>query len=276
MMFDRQAKLALLVAALTLAVCGVGFRFAARASNTYFTKLPVPLRQPLSSIPRHLGPWRAVGEDTKVTVELEEALGTSTFLSRTYVRGEGREAEYVGVHIPYYTGLIDAVPHVPDRCAVAHGMVIVGLPANVDLPLDQSEWSLDPERTTHSGEPYPLVTYRHRVTGKKLTVRMPLGDFRLRFTEFRDGQNPDIRHFAGYFFIANGRTTPNPEGVRKFAFDLKNRYAYYAKVQIAMNVSDEESSEEFIDAVADLATELLPELMQCLPDWSEIDSADTG
>jgi hypothetical protein len=30
--------------------------------------------------------------------------------------------------------------------------------------------------------------------------------------------------------------------------------------------------EEFAEAVADLAAELLPELMLCLPDWSEIES----
>ena len=104
------------------------------------------------------------------------------------------------------------------------------------------------------------------------TVRMPIGDFKLRTTEFRDGANPDIRIFAGYFFVANGQITPNPEGVRAFAFNLKTKYAYYAKIQFTMRVSEGTTREEFSEVVADLAGEILPELMLCLPDWSEVEA----
>jgi hypothetical protein len=104
------------------------------------------------------------------------------------------------------------------------------------------------------------------------TVRMPIGDFKLRTTEFREADNPDARIFAGYFFIANGQTTPLPEGVRAFAFNLETKYAYYAKIQFTMSVSNETTKRQFAEVVADLAGELLPELMLCLPDWSEIET----
>ena len=87
-----------------------------------------------------------------------------------------------------------------------------------------------------------------------------------------DATDPDIRIYAGYFFIANGQTTPNPEGVRAFAFNLKTKYAYFAKIQFTMPAPEQMTREEFAEAVADLAAELLPELMLCLPDWSEIES----
>jgi hypothetical protein len=280
MMFDRQARLALLVAAVTLAVCGVGFRFAARAVDAYFAKSPVPLRSPLTSIPKTLGSWRASGQDVTLTAELEESLGTPFYLDRTYVRdGDGRDATRVAVHIPYYTGLIDAVPHVPDRCFQAAGWVNTSLPANIVLPIDRSGWRPDPQRVNlDTGLPYPVLTFGHRVTGRPQTVRMPIidGELRLRTTEFRDARRPQIRIYAGYFFITNGRTTPMPEGVRALAFNLRTKYAYYAKVQFTMYVPGTMEREDFAEVVADLASELLPELMLCLPDWSEVESGSVA
>jgi hypothetical protein len=278
MMFDRQARLALVVTAVTLAVCGVGFRFAARAAEAYFAKQPVELRQPLTSIPKQLGPWRAAGQDITLTAEIEESLGTSYYLDRVYDRqGDDQDPAAVLVHIPYYTGLIDAVPHVADRCLQAGGWVSTGLPRNLELPLDRSGWRPDPQRVNlNTGEPYPLVTFPHRVTGKEQTVRMPIGEFRLRTTEFREADNPDARIYAGYLFVANGQTTPTPEGVRAFAFNLKTKYAYYAKVQFTMSVPEGMTQDEFAEVVADLADLLLPELMLCLPDWSEVESESAG
>jgi hypothetical protein len=273
MMFDRQAKAALIVTAVTLAVCGIGFRFAARAARAYFAKQPVDLRQPLTKIPRQLGSWRATGKDVELTAEIEESLGTSFYIDRVYERQGDAEPATLLVHIPYYTGLIDAVPHVADRCLVAGGWVSVGLPENVDLPIDRSTWGQDPEHVNrNTGRPYPLVEFPDSVLDTTHTVRMPIGDFKLRTTEFREADNPDARIFAGYFFIANGQTTPFPEGVRAFAFNLETKYAYYAKVQFTMPVSDEMTKPQFAEIVADLADELLPELMLCLPDWSEIES----
>ncbi|MHC5008233.1 MAG: exosortase/archaeosortase family protein [Planctomycetota bacterium] len=274
MMFDRQAKPALIVTAVTLLVCGVGFRFAARAAEAYFAKQPVELRRQLTRIPRQLGPWRSVRQDVLLTAELEESLGTSYYVDRVYERERADgESDVVSVHIPYYTGLIDAVPHVADRCLIAGGWVSAGLTVNVDLPIDRTSWRPDPQRVNlDTGKPYPVMKFQDRVTDETHTVRMPINDFRLRTTEFRDGANPDVRIYAGYFFIANGQTTPNPEGVRVFAFNLKTKYAYFAKIQFTMYAPEQMTREEFAEAVADLAAELLPELMLCLPDWSEIES----
>ncbi|MHC4590743.1 MAG: hypothetical protein ACYTAQ_15830, partial [Planctomycetota bacterium] len=99
-----------------------------------------------------------------------------------------------------------------------------------------------------------------------------IGEFELRTTEFRDAAKPAVRIFAGYFFIANGRITPTPEGVRAFAFNLTTKYAYYAKVQFTMYVSEQMTKDDFAEVVADLAAGLLPELMSCLPDWSEVEA----
>lgn len=270
MIFDGQARRALIVVTLTLAAGGIGFRYMARAADAYFAKMPVPLRKPLTSIPQQLGPWISQRGDLQLTAEVEEALGSKHYFDRVYAR-EG-DMTGINVHIVYYTGLIDAVPHVPDRCFVAGGWASTSLPVNLDLPVDRSGWDLDGEHVNlRTGEPYPQVTYRHRVTGEMITVRLPAGGFELRTTEFRKADRPDKRIYAGYFFIANGETTPWPEKVRSFAFDLRTRYAYYAKVQFTTEVPEDFERERFAENVSDLMGHLLPELMSCLPDWAEIE-----
>ena len=278
MTFDHRAKYAAVAACATLLVCGIGFRLAIDSAQAFLAKELVPLRNPLTSIPKRLHDWEAAGPDVKLTAEYEESLGTRKYIDRAYRREMGTSNEQIiHVHIAYYTGLIDAVPHVPDRCLAAGGWVTVGLPRNIDLSLDQSDWRPDPDHVNlGTDQPYQRLTFSHHVTGRSVTVRMPVGDFKLRTTEFRGGDRLEQRIFAGYFFIANGRTTPWPEGVRRLAFDLTTQYAYFAKIQFTMFVPPDKTGEEFVADVADLANELLPELMWCLPDWAEVEALSTG
>ena len=94
----------------------------------------------------------------------------------------------------------------------------------------------------------------------------------LRTTEFRDPKSPDFRIYAGYFFIANGATTPSPEAVRSFAFDLSTKFAYYTKVQFSMPARGDIDEDAFVGLVSDFVGEFLPELMHCLPDWREMEA----
>jgi hypothetical protein len=91
-------------------------------------------------------------------------------------------------------------------------------------------------------------------------------------TEFQKVDQPDLRVYAGYFFIANGATTASPEAVKLLAFDPTDEYAYYAKVQFTMTGGREFGVEQFIEHVSDLCETLLPEVMRCLPDWAEVQS----
>lgn len=276
MNFDRSARSALIVACLTLLVSGAGFRIAVRAARAHLEKEPVPLRSPLTNVPKRLGDWNAPGQDVSMTAEMEESLGSQQYIDRWYVQDAGtKDAQGMSVLVVYYTGFIDAVPHVPDRCLKAGGWVPLSLPVNLDLPLDRSDWRPDTEHVNlKTGEPYPLRSFVHSVTGDPVTVRMPVGDFKLRTTEFRAGDRLEERIYAGYFFIANGQVTPSPEGVRKFAFDLTTKHAYYAKVQFIMPASEQTDVEGFVALSTDLAEKLLPHLMLCLPDWAEVETRD--
>lgn len=274
MVFDRPAKSALIVACVTLAVCGLGFRFAVGYLNIYLRKEPVQVREHFSTIARSLGEWKAVGSDLVIDAAIVEELGTDIYLDRMYALDGDPAKGWIMLHIAYYTGMIDAIPHVPDRCMVAGGFnPVTAQPFYVDLELDQSDWRDDPEAVhTRTGEPYPVVTYPHPITGRPVTVRMPIGDFAVRTTEFRHPKYGDSRIFAGFFFFANGQVTANPLAVRALAFDKTDRYAYYCKVQFTSIGDDDFTKDEFADRTSKLLRELLPEIMRCLPDWAEVES----
>lgn len=273
MRFDRQATLAFVAACIVLGVSGIGFRFAIAHLNVHLRKMPVELREHFSRIPRHLGEWRAHGTDRALDATIEETLGTDQYLDRTYVRETEDKTIAMNLHVAYYTGIIDAVPHVPDRCMVAGGFVAQGQPFYVDLPMEIGGWEVDADHThLSSGQPYPVVTFADRITGRPKQVRMPIGEFRMRTTEFSLPSQPGARVFAGFFFIANGQVTASPYAIRALAFDRTDRYAYYCKIQFTMIGDSDLDVASFSEHVADLAEQVLPEIMRCLPDWAEVEA----
>ena len=104
---------------------------------------------------------------------------------------------------------------------------------------------------------------------------MPL-ELELMTSVFATNQDADVRRVAGYFFIANGRSCASSFAVRGLAFDWSQEYAYYCKVQFSGSFKAS-TGDDFLDTyqtqVSGLAQELLPDLMRCLPDWSEVESA---
>lgn len=58
--------------------------------------------------------------------------------------------------------------------------------------------------------------------------------------------------------------------MRLLAFDLRSVYAYYLKIQVtSTSVS---SGEELVARAGSLLSELMPEIMRCVPDWVEVEA----
>lgn len=271
MPFDRRAKLALIVACITLLGSGAGLRWAVQALNIYLRKEPVELRGSFATLPRTLGRWRAVGQDAVLDEAQVESLGTQFYFDRHYALEGAAGSGVMNIHVAYYTGMIDAVPHVPDRCMDAAGFNIVKMPLNEPLDVSRSGWFDDPEFVNlGTGEPYPVVQHRNEFSGQTMLVRMPLGDFKLRVTEFESEKHPGLPVFGGYFFIANGAAMATPEEVRMMAFNPREKYAYYCKVQFVYYERGADKA-QYLSLVSEILRDLLPELMQRLPDWSEVE-----
>lgn len=281
-----QRVAAFAVSVLLLGGAAVGFGMAKRAYSWHLQKLPIqpPGDRQLRTITDETERWVRHGDDEIVSLEILEELGTENYLTRWYVEklpeGSTDRARAVQLHMAYYTGGIDTVPHVPERCFVGGGMQQSAEAQVVDIPLDTSTWLAD--RTVEDTWPVAagrIYTTRlsgdHRHVGDGLSpnsrVRLPLdvtpdSPLRLRVSAFL--MPGGGKQFAGYFFVANGGTVASAEGVRTLAFDLTSDYAYYLKVQFTS--SSVESAEELAELAGGLLDGLLGEVMNCVPDWVEV------
>jgi hypothetical protein len=251
----------------------------------YLRKEAVPLAADLSTVPVPLGSWSRARDsegqpikDGIFGVEMIESLGTDKYLDRKYES----DGELLIVHVAYYTGMIDDVPHVPERCWDAAGlsqsMVATVFDLAVDYPAATTEGSPINGAT---GKPYPRIESIDAV-GNVVPIHLPVGDadgvVRMTVTEFENARgDPSSRQVGGYFFIANGRIAPSARDVRFMAFDPSEKYAYYCKVQLSYlgrlvaGEPDDAVVKRFIEAAEDMLPRLIPEVMKCLPDWPSVE-----
>ncbi|MCP4837131.1 MAG: exosortase-associated EpsI family protein [Phycisphaera sp.] len=251
--------------------------------DIYLRKEPVLLNASLGSLPVPLGRWaRATDregepiEDGKLTAEMMEELGTDQYLDRLYTV----DGKNINVHVAYYTGMIDDVPHVPERCWDAAGLELLGAPEVVVLDFSvPGATDGDGPVNRATGEIYPVVRTTDAL-GNERTLHLPVGVPAMTVSEFQSSpDNPKERQVGGYFFIANGRMAPSGRDVRLLAFDPNEKYAYYCKVQFSFRDRIRPGESEaavrirFMDLVEEAMPQLLPEIMRCLPDWPTIERA---
>jgi hypothetical protein len=226
----------------------------------------------LLALPSETESFIRVGPDRRENAEVEKTLGTTNYISRRYEEKTPRDPAKpvrLELHCAYYTGMIDTVPHVPERCFVGGGMQIGNMLGEIPLPLDASRWSIDTALDSLKFGDIYTVRLGNKSEKAGTYVRLPRNpkDIRMNVTTFLVGEGDLVQH-AGYFFIANGGWVAKANDVRLLAFDLKTKYAYYCKVQCTgLNFA---SAEEFTAASARLLDELLGEIMLCLPDWPAV------
>lgn len=276
---NRVFSPAVLVCLVLLVGAGTAFRTTVAALKFHLSKLPIDAELKLPSLPEETARFKMLS-DRQESAEMLEVLGTQNYVTRAYVRKDQETdpaAKIIEFHAAYYTGMIDTVPHVPDRCLVGAGFQITGATQNVPLKLDLSAWNRDqaPEgdRTVLSRRSYrtrqtigPDGT--ERMVLIRPSIRLPDGieGASLRTTEFAT-PGSGRKLMAGYFFIANGGIAGRAEDVRALAFDLRADYAYYLKVQVSGSF---ETAEDLAAASAALIEDLLPDLMLCVPDWYDV------
>lgn len=274
----RVAKPAYLTSLLVFAVCAIALGAGIRAAGVYLQKLPIyPAGdRKTDKIPGETPSWKSEGPDIREKAEVEEVLGTKNYVTRSYFRkvdptdkSKGLDrSTYLAVHVAYYTGQIDTVPHVPDRCMVGAGRDIVNSGIMVPLNLSRQGWIED---TTVPDElKGRIFSARTIETGNRVRLPQGLENAKLRVSEFVDKRGS--HEFAGFFFIANGTVVSTPEEVRTLSFDLKADYAYYCKVQF--NSSLVKSPEELGQLASSFLSEMMPEIARCVPDWVEVQKGE--
>ncbi len=263
------------LAVMVLAAVSLGWYI--RANGLRITKLPIYPKDNLQlrSIPDTLPPtgearWKQIGPDRQMGAEEIAALGSANAISRVYQRvdtiGTSNPVAFE-LHAVYYTGMIDAVPHVPERCVVAGGGAMSASPRITRVPLDLSPESGVLKETREDGS----VRYSDRsgVTYQRIPLPRGVENLAMNISAFEQfSSDQDI--WAGYFFIANGGVVASASGVRGLAYQLDSEYAYYAKVQFSSTTVD--SAEELAELAADALRDLFPEIMRCVPNWDEVEA----
>jgi hypothetical protein len=159
----------------------------------------------------------------------------------------------MALNVTFYTGMVDTVAHIPERCMVADGFEPKD-PRTVPVAAGQYE----------DGSPRQVD---------------------IQFSTFEDqtGQGRVARN-VGYFFHCNGSYTPSSVGVRGKLQNLFERYGYYAKVEMMTDdpgvdrqrAGKEDASQKSVAAMADLLAAALPEVEKCLPDWNQVKAQSAG
>lgn len=266
---------AFIAAMCVMTLSGASMTAGIRYAGIHLKKLAIypPGDRQVATVSTDTPSWRQIGADKLESAEVLETLGTSNYVSRQYLKKSSEKSDrpiVIDFHAAYYTGMVDTVPHVPERCFVGGGMQIGNATKTVGLTLDASAWS--PASVEHASERglfrQRVPNYAREGVGTSVILPRDPGKMQLRITEFSNKNGKKL--FAGYFFIANGGHVSSAEEVRLLAFDLKSDYAYYLKVQFTSSTVN--SAEELAQEASSLLGELLPEIMRCVPDWVEVES----
>lgn len=262
-----------MVPLVVLLACAGGISAAIRWGGLNPVKLAIYGDRPLMAIaPTALTSWEPLGADTRENAEVEKTLGTENYLTRTYVPRGGEKPVRLVLHTAYYTGSIDTVPHVPERCMVGAGWQIDADPRLIPLKLDASRWSADPRDPAARDLGYlrSRTGERSDAPGRYVNLPKGIGGVQMQVTRFVAPNGTPM--YAGYFFIANGQVATTAIDVRRMAFDITTKYAFYMKVQVSS--ADVSSEEELAERAGRLLDELLPELMRCVPDWLKVERGE--
>ena len=271
------------VAVLLLGTAAVALNFATGFLQLHFKKRPVPMRVSAldgpDGIPSVLGHWVQLSKDTPLDPDTEHILGTTQYIKgRTYVDTraldpEEREslktmsedqreaaAQRIGRENPqallyvgffYYTGLVDTVTHIPERCYIADGYDVV---------------------SSQTRDEVKCGTYPD---GRQRVV-----SFRYLNFEDQTGQRRESKNVA-YLFHVNGHYESDPLGVRRSLQNLFERYGYYAKIEL-MTVSPSRADDpagghlvqdKSLAEVEDFLNAALPDFERCMPDWEKLHAA---
>lgn len=248
-----------LVAAAVLATSAVGLGWVIRSFDLFMLKEPLPLRRELHDIPERFGPYLLHNQEPDLTPDIEAVLGAQAYITREY-RDTRLEEKAPGalirLHLAYFTGTPDLILHVPEVCYVAGGAQHADI-QQVELALESPEYFSDEGGGLRVRDAAGSV---QRVPEAKVPMRV--------FDFFPRGGTDAVT--VAYFFMANGKFMGSPERVRTLAFDIRDRHAYWCKIEVLpLGVA---GREEALAVMQEFMAYALPEVLACLPDWHEVKS----
>ena len=263
---SRWLQPGFLLAVGILAASAVGLNVAVSALQLHFKKLPVyPVRE-LATIPKQLGPWVQVSTDEPLDHDVQETLGTNLYVFRYYVDTrkvspaqlaafDGKDSQerqnladqlqqqqpeaVIKCDVTYYTGMVDTVAHIPERCYVASGFQ----PDSHEV----LSWNLGPAFAGNDGSHRLDVAY-------------------INFVDATEAAR--LTHRVAYAFFCDGRWECDSIGVRERLQDLRATHGFYSKIELMTLVPDHDRCAA---VMADFLAAALPQVSKCYPDWNRVE-----
>jgi len=243
---DRQSGQISVAFLLTVVVllAALGVRPWIKGAMSSQEKLPVPLKRSLAKLDREaLGPYEFT-DRAPVNAAVEESLGTSEYITwgfcDTSVTPLSNPLRYLNLHIAYYTGGRDLVPHTPDQCMRGAGYEPVES-ANVEIPIGSL------------GQPIPLRV----LTFEKSSIM--------------NHETPTVC----YTFRVNGKFACTRTGVRSEINSFGQQHGYFCKIEVSFGSPRSKprnpTRQESVEAAQRFLNRLLPVLLEDhLPNWDEV------
>ncbi len=267
----RRSQPGFLLAAGILAFSAVGLNVAVSALQLHFKKQPVYPVADLSTVPARLGPWVQVSKDEPLDHAIQETLGTDLYVFRDYVDSrkvtpeelaafDGKDSRerkdlvgrlqmarpdaVINCAVTYYTGMVDTVAHIPERCYVADGY----------QPSSHQTRTWD-EGPAFAGNPGPGGEPSH--------------DLDVEYINFEDQTGAArVTKRVAYCFFADGRWESDPIGVRERLQDLRSKHGFYSKIELMTIIPDADTCER---VMRDFLAYALPPVQKCYPDWNSVE-----
>ena len=221
-------------------------QLVAAFGGAYLRKSALPLKRSLGELdPARLLPEYRPNrvQPPPLSEELIENLGTREYLQLNLVDQERNRSDPTAlahVFITYHTGQPDPVPHNPEECRSAAGMIKrSGTNIEVSVP--------GPD-------------------GREQVIPVSVLEFELPKQEVQLSRNGRVAHqFVAYFFYANGHYATTRTGVRFAISNIWDRYAYYSKIEVSFSGVDGREyadRQQTIDATRRLLRKLMPILWE--------------
>jgi hypothetical protein len=153
-----------------------------------------------------------------------------------------RPEAVMSLAVTYYTGRVDTVAHIPERCYVADGYQPSETP-------ETAMWDMGPGRLNNPGG------------HDKIAVRY------LNFEDQTGAKRVTKR--VAYFFFANGVYESDPLGVRQTLQDLRARHGFYSKVELMTIIPDHDVCAKVMSG---FLASVMPEVEKCYPDWNSVEN----
>ncbi len=204
-------------------------------------KKELPLRTPLAALDSEgLHPYRVV-ERQILEPTMVEALGTEHYISwllEDTSRGERDPMRVAHLFITYYSGGREKVPHTPDVCYLGSGYRPARPHENIERRIASLAGRFD---------------------------EIPLRVLTFQKTAVHDHRQVSVV----YTFFVNGTFAVDSRWVRVLLNNLRNRYAFFSKVEVSFPFA---TREDTIEGATQLLNLLLPVLIE--RHWPDFEEAE--